>query len=464
MSSRGDAVSLHCSANTYRFFLRTGSVLYEREQTGQWLRVATIGPLFFGRPFAIPCPSPLPRPAFDVSCRSESQNPGTGAGSGSGTESNRATPYNRASMRDLIYLDNNATTRVADEVLAAMTPYYREHYGNAHSIHTLGRRAHDGIEHAREEVAALIGCDASEVIFTSCGTEGNALVIRGLLDRTPQRRKIVTTAVEHPSVLTLLRAIREIELVVVPVNGEGEIDLDAMRDAIDHNTLLVTVMLAQNETGVIHPVAQIAELARAHGALVHVDAVQAAGKIVVDQRALGADFVTISGHKFHAPKGVGALSIRRGLTLSPIWYGGGQELGLRSGTEPVPSIAGLGIAARLAREALPHFSRVAALRDRFERALDNVEINGATQPRLGNTSSVSFGSTDVTSIVLALDEAGVCVSGGAACHSGKTEPTATMKAMGRPAAVRFSLSRYTSEEEVARAIEIVGRVVAVGTH
>ncbi|HWW61094.1 MAG TPA: aminotransferase class V-fold PLP-dependent enzyme, partial [Thermoanaerobaculia bacterium] len=238
--------------------------------------------------------------------------------------------------------------------------------------------------------------------------------------------------------------------------------IDAMREAIDDRTLLVTVMLAQNETGVIHPVAEIAELAHAHGALVHIDAVQAAGKIAIDQRALGADFLTISGHKFHAPKGVGALTIRRGLALAPIWYGGGQELGLRSGTEPVPSIVGLGVAARLAREALPHFGHVAELRDRLERALagiDGVEINGATQPRLANTSSVSFGGNDVTGIVLALDEAGVCVTGGAACHSGKTEPTATMKAMGRPAAVRFSLSRYTTDDEITRALEVIPRVL-----
>lgn len=379
-------------------------------------------------------------------------------------------------MPALIYLDNNATTRVADEVLAAMTPYYREIYGNAHSPHVLGRRAHDGIETARAEVAAFVGCEAGEVIFTSCGTEGNAIAIRGLVDAsarasasasargTPARRKIVTTAVEHPSVLTLLRALPGIELAIVPVNGEGAIDLDAMHDAIDDNTLLVTVMLAQNETGVIHPVAQITEMAHAHGALVHIDAVQAAGKIPIDQRALGADFLAISGHKFHAPKGVGALTIRRGLVLAPIWYGGGQELGLRSGTEPVPSIVGLGVAARLAREALPQFDRVQAQRDRLERALrqvNGIEINGSTQPRLANTSSVSFGGNDVTGIVLALDEAGVCVTGGGACHSGKTEPTATMKAMGRPAAVRFSLSRYTTEEEIDRAIEIVNRVVGV---
>ena len=366
-------------------------------------------------------------------------------------------------MTAVIYLDNNATTRVADEVVAAMAPFYREHFGNPHAIHSLGRRSHDAVESSREEIARLLDCDAGEVVFTSCGTEGNALTIRGLIDRHPDRRKVVTTAVEHPSVLSLLRAIERenvIELEIVGVDHDGAIDLDRMRDAIDDHTLLVSVMLAQNETGVLHPVAQIAEMAHAHGAHMHVDAVQAAGKVPVSQRDLGADFLTISGHKFHAPKGVGALTIRKGLALQPLWLGGGQELGLRSGTEPVPSIVGLAAAARLAREALATYDRVTALRDRFERSLTDAEVNGRTQPRLGNTSSVSFDGGDVTEIVLALDEAGVCVSGGAACHSGKTEPTATMKAMGRPAAVRFSLSRYTTAEEIDRAIEITSGVRA----
>src|ERR1700741_2494045 len=184
-------------------------------------------------------------------------------------------------MADLIYLDNNATTRVADEVISAMTPFYREHFGNAHAIHSLGRRSHDAIEEARAELGLLLGCSAPEVIFTSCGTEGNALVIRGLIDQRPERRKVVTTSVEHPSVLTLLRALERaglIELTVIPVDSDGAIDLDAMRDAIDDRTLLVTVMLAQNETGVLHPIPRIAELAHARGALLHVDAVQAAGK------------------------------------------------------------------------------------------------------------------------------------------------------------------------------------------
>lgn len=374
-------------------------------------------------------------------------------------------------MRAVIYLDNNATTRVPDEVLSAMTPYYREFFGNAHAIHTLGRRAHEAVEAAREEVARLVDAEPGEVIFTSCGTEGNAIVIRGLIDQDPARRKIVTTSVEHPSVLSLLRALESagvIALAIVPVDADGAIDLDAMQRAIDDQTVLVSVMLAQNETGVLHPVPRIAELAHARGARIHVDAVQAAGKVPLSTRDLDADFVTISGHKFHAPKGVGALTIRRGLKLQPLWYGGGQELGMRSGTEPVPSIAGLAAAARMAREALVHYDGVRALRDRLENGIlqrvEGTSVNGSTQPRLGNTANLSFHDTYADEVVRALDESGICVSAGAACHSGRVEPSSTMKAMGKPlrvamGAVRFSLSRYTTPEEIDRAIELVASVV-----
>ena len=393
----------------------------------------------------------------------ESRRPGGNAG-----------PYAFGAIQSappVIYLDNNATTRVADEVLTAMTPFYRDVYGNAHAIHSLGRRAHNAVEESRAEVARLLGCDASEVIFTSCGTEGNAMVLRGLVDRHPERRKVVTTSVEHPSVLLLLRALERegvIELAVVPVDTRGAIDLDRMRDAIDERTLLVTVMLAQNETGVLHPVAEIAEMAHARGALVHVDAVQSAGKVPLDQRALGADFLTISGHKFHAPKGIGALTIRSGLKLQPLWYGGGQELGRRSGTEPVPSIVGLAEAARLAREALPHHDHVRALRDRFESAIlarvADTSVNGATQPRLGNTASIAFHGVAADELVRALDTNGICVSAGAACHSGQVEPSGTMKAMGLPlhvamGAVRFSLSRYTTESEIDQTIATICKII-----
>ena len=371
----------------------------------------------------------------------------------------------------MIYLDNNATTRIADEVLTAMEPYYRELFGNAHSIHALGRKAHDGVEDARQSVAGLIDADPSEVIFTSCGTEGNAMVIRGLLESGATRRKIVATTVEHPSVLALLRALEragQIELALAPVTTDGAIALDAMRSLVDDSTLLVCVMQAQNETGVIHDVRGVSEIAHRAGAHVLVDSVQAAGKIPVSMHDLGADFLTISGHKFHAPKGVGALAIRKGLKLAPIWYGGGQELGMRSGTEPVPSIVGLGLAAEMASAAAKNFGRVATLRDRFEAAIRDsvadISINGVSQPRLGNTSSVSFHDRSSDAIVRALDAEGICVSAGAACHSGKVEPSATMRAMGKPAneaigTVRFSLSRYTTVDEIDGAVDRVRAVV-----
>lgn len=367
-----------------------------------------------------------------------------------------------------IYLDNNATTVVPDEVIAVMTPYYREHFGNPHSVHSFGRKAHQATEEARRSVASVLECDPAEVVFNSCGTEGNAMVLRGLMDSKPPRRKIVTTSVEHPSVMTLLKAL-DIELAIVPVSSEGEIDLDAMARAIDDRTLLVSAMLAQNETGVIHPIARIAAIAHARGALLHVDAIQAVGKIPVSMRDLDADFLTISGHKFHAPKGVGALLIRRGLKLAPIWYGGGQELGMRSGTEPVASLVGLGVATELARTALSSYSRVTALRDRFEHTLQSMiqemTINCATQPRIGNTSSISFHDTPGDEIIRALDAQGVCASAGAACHSGSVEPSATMKALGRPlriamGSVRFSLSRYTTDQEIDGALQIIPQIVS----
>src|SRR5450755_597009 len=363
-----------------------------------------------------------------------------------------------------IYLDNNATTRVVDEVIAAMTPYYNELYGNAHAAHVLGRSAHDAVEGARGSVAAMLDCEPGEIIFTSCGTEANALAIRGLLDTKPARRQIVTTAVEHPSVLMMLRALAsrgDIELAVVPVSSDGSIHLDVLRDLVTERTLLVSIMLAQNETGVIHPVRAVADIAHGRGALVHVDAIQAAGKIAVSAPTLGADFLSISGHKFHAPKGVGALMVRRGVIIAPLWYGGGQELGLRSGTEAVPSIVGLGVASEIAVERLPQMNRVRALRDRLETEIRasgrQVTVNCASQPRLPNTACISFPGGAGDEIVRELDERGVCITSGAACHAGSMEPSPTMRALNLPlsvamGAVRFSLSRYTTESEIERAI------------
>jgi cysteine desulfurase len=368
----------------------------------------------------------------------------------------------------MIYLDNNSTTRVADEVVEAMRPYMTELYGNSHASHALGRASHDAIERSRSEVAALMGARPDEVIFTSCGTESNALVLRGLSDRT--RRHIVTTSVEHPSVLKLLRELEAhgiIELSVIGVDPAGALDLEAFETAIGPRTLLVSVMHSQNETGVIHDVKQVARIAHDRGALVHVDAVQSAGKTAVDVNELGADFLSISGHKFHAPKGVGALYIRSGVELRPLWQGGGHEAGLRSGTQPTSLIVGVGTASRLAIGKLP-LSGVAELRDRFERSLltasCDVRFNGASQPRLPNTSSASFRNVMATDLVAALDEREIFVSPGAACNSGKSEPSAVIRAMNVPSdyaggTVRFSLSRYTTADEVDRAAAAVTECV-----
>jgi cysteine desulfurase len=370
----------------------------------------------------------------------------------------------------MIYLDNNATTRVADEVVEAMRPYYFDYYGNPHSSHLLGRKAHDGLESARGEVAALVGADASEITFTSCGTESNALVLHGFGVNTPRRRLIVTS-VEHPSIkLTAahLAESRNVSVQTVGVDRDGRVDLEHLSSLLDDETALVAVMLAQNETGVIHDVRRIADLAHERGALVLVDAVQCAGKIPIDVNALGADFLSLSGHKLHAPKGIGALYVRRNLRLSPIWHGGGQESGLRSGTEAVPLAVGLGRASALALSHLES-TRVREMRDAFEREVldrcENVTINGAGVERLPNTSSISFEGLYGDEIVIALDESGVCASAGAACHSGLRKASAVMEAMSKPlhqalGTVRFSLSRYSTPAEMTQAAE---RVVEVAT-
>jgi cysteine desulfurase len=370
----------------------------------------------------------------------------------------------------MIYLDNNATTRTADEALAAMLPYYTEIYGNSHSAHALGRHAHDALEAARADVAALINCRADELIFTSCGSESNALVLRGF-QATTDRRNVVVLAVEHPSVIGSLRSMQSdglLDLTVVDVDTDGKVDLDRMAEAITEKTALVAVMLAQNESGIIHPIAEVAELARQKGAMVLVDAVQAAGKTPIDLKALDIDFLSLAGHKFHAPKGIGALYIRKGCKLAPMWLGGGHENGMRSGTSPVPLAVALGVASRLAAEAMPIRGAVAARRDRFEAAIraaaPQVVIHGDRLERLPNTSLISFPSLFSDEIVKALDSHGICASGGAACDSGNREPSGVMLAMRQPldvalGAVRFSLSRYTTDAEIEQAVQVVASIL-----
>lgn len=375
-----------------------------------------------------------------------------------------------------VYLDNNATTKVAPEVIEAMLPFFGEQYGNASSMHTFGGRVARHIDRAREQVAALIGADPSEIVFTSCGTESDNMAIHGAVAALRKKRRVVVTSrVEHPAVRATCRhlaAEKEIDLREIGVSSEGLLDMDHYREALDQNTALVSLMWANNETGVIFPIAEAAELAKARGAIFHTDAVQAVGKVPIDVRKVPVDMLALSGHKLHAPKGVGATYIRKGTRIDPYLTGGHQEGGKRAGTENVPYIVGLGAAAELAmRNFGRECGRVKALRDRLEAeilaACPDVYRNGAREPRIPNTANVSFEYIEGESILSLLDEFGICASSGSACTSGSLEPSHVMRAMGVPftrahGSIRFSLSRYTTDAEVdfviARMPGIVGRL------
>jgi cysteine desulfurase len=358
-----------------------------------------------------------------------------------------------------IYLDNNATTAIHGEVLRVLEVSLREVFGNASSIHKEGQTARQVIEDARESVARLIGATARDVVFTSGGTESNNAAIFGALSGG-QRSHIVTTAIEHPSVL---EATRRFETTYVSPSRDGVVAAEDVIAAIRPETGLVTVMLANNETGVIQPVEAIGEACRTRGIPFHCDAVQAAGKIPVDVNALHCDTLSLSAHKMHAPKGIGALYVRRGVTMASHLVGGAQERRRRAGTENVPLAAAFGQAAAMATP-MP-----SALRDRFEAALheafaDGITINGAAVRRLPNTSNVTFHNTDGEGIVIALDLSGVAVSTGSACSSGRVEPSPVLLAMGlspdeAKSTVRFSLSRFTTEPEVDRVVELLRELV-----
>jgi cysteine desulfurase len=364
-----------------------------------------------------------------------------------------------------IYFDNNATTPIHPEVLRVLTESLRDTYGNASSIHREGQSARRVIEEARESVARLAGSTAREIVFTSGGTESNNAAIFGAIG-TSGRDHIVTTAIEHPSVAAAVAELvrRGHEATTVKPRRSGDVLASDVIDAIRPETRLVTVMLANNETGVLQPVREIAAHCRQLGIHIHCDAVQAAGKIDLNVEALGVDTLSLSAHKLHAPKGVGALYVRRGLTLDPYIMGGAQERRRRAGTENVPLAAAFGAAARLAMEPGLH-ERIAALRDRFESQLEGqFTINGADVPRLPNTSNVTFHSADAEGIAIALDLDGVAVSTGSACSSGRTEPSGVLIAMGMSAdeaksTVRFSLSRFNTAEEVDRVAALVKDIV-----
>lgn len=382
-------------------------------------------------------------------------------------------------MDNVIYLDNNATTRVDAEVFVAMQPFFCERYGNPSSIHRFGGSVAADIEKARCRVADLLGASfrdkdgiATEIIFTSCGTEGDNAAINAALNAKPERKKIVTTCVEHPGILAYCKELsrRGYEVVYAPVDGRGRLDMEFMKKEVDENTAIVTVMWANNETGTIFPVAELVGLAHEKGALFHTDAVQAAGKVQIDVDGLGIDFLSISGHKLHAPKGVGALFVRRGLRFRPLIFGGHQERSRRAGTENVTSIIGLGKACELAQAYLPvERLQLAELRDRLEKGvlerIPNVRINGDIENRLPNTASISFEYIEGESILMLLDRLNICASSGSACTTGSLEPSHVLRAMGLPytaahGTVRFSLSRFNTAAEIDKVIEALPPIIA----
>ena len=374
-------------------------------------------------------------------------------------------------MAKVIYFDNNATTKVADEVLDAMLPFLKDLYGNPSSMHTFGGQVEKYIRHSREQIAQLLGCDNSEIIFTSGGTESDNAAIKGVLAAMPDKRKIITTRVEHQAVLATCRELEAVgyKLAELAVDKDGQIDLEELKTEVDDDTAIVTIMYANNETGVIFPIDKIAEIVKAKGAVFHTDAVQAVGKIPLNLDKSNIDLLSLSGHKLHAPKGVGVLYIRKGTRISPFIIGGHQEKSRRAGTENVAGIVALGKAAQLAEETIgQENTKVKKLRDRLETAIlkncRDAKLNGDKINRLPNTTNISFEFIEGEAILLSLDQFGICASSGSACTSGSLEPSHVMRAMGVPftaahGSIRFSLSRYNTEEEVDFVIEKIPAMV-----
>ncbi len=372
-----------------------------------------------------------------------------------------------------VYFDYNATTPLALEVADAVVRATRDVFGNASSVHHFGQQAKATMDEARSAVATLLNGDLSEIVFTSGGTESDNFAIRGAAEALEPtgRRHLIATAIEHEAVLNTLKALarRGWRTTLLPVDQSGIVSPDRLRDAIGTDTAVVSVMHANNEIGTIQPIAALAAIAHEHGALMHTDAVQSAGKIPVDVRALGVDLLSLSAHKFNGPKGAGVLWIKRGTRMQPVMTGGKHERNRRAGTENVPAIAGLGVAARLAAGKLSvDAPRVAALRDRLEagilRAVPGTAVNGAPESRVPNTTNISFDRVEAESLLIALDLEGVAVSTGSACSSGTLEPSHVLRAMGLPThrtqnSLRFSLGMFSTEEEVGHVIEVLPRLV-----
>ena len=374
-------------------------------------------------------------------------------------------------MKPGIYLDNSATTRMDEFVLEAMLPCFRQNFGNASSVHLFGQEARATVESARRSVAELLGADTQEIVFTSGGTESDNAALWGIF-RSGYRpgNHVITTKIEHPAILATCKAIESAgaEVTYIPVDSSGCIDPRAVENAIRETTLLISVMHANNETGVIQPIEEISRIASQHGIVLHTDAVQSIGKIPTDVRQLGVDLLSMSGHKIHGPKGIGVLFIRKGTRIASFMTGGSHERKRRAGTENVPGIAGIGAAAKLAHERLPEMqSRVAGLRDRLEnqaiKRIPGGRINGQSH-RLPNISNISFDRLEGEAAVIAMDLEGIAISTGSACTSGSLEPSHVLMAMGlRPEVVqgslRFSLCYHNTEPEIERAIQTLETVV-----
>ncbi len=370
-----------------------------------------------------------------------------------------------------IYLDNNATSAVAPEVTEALLPYLQGLYGNPSSMHTFGGQLHRKVEEARAKVAALIGAEPEEIIFTSCGSESDNTAIMSAAESYPAKKHVITSRVEHPAVLNFAKhlARKGYRVSFVPVDNQGRFDMDYFLKALDENTAVVSIMHANNETGVIFPIEEIGSILKERSILFHTDAVQTAGKVPIDVKSLPVDMLSVSGHKLHAPKGVGALYVRKGTRFSPYLIGGHQENGRRAGTENVPGIIAFGKACELALENLEKEAvYVAKLRDKLEKALvekcPDPRINGDTAHRLPNTTNISFEYVEGEAILLRIDEYGICASSGSACTSGALEPSHVLRAMGIPytaihGSVRFSLSRYNTEDEIDKVIEILPPII-----
>ena len=373
-------------------------------------------------------------------------------------------------MMRRIYLDNNATTPVLPEVLEAMRPYFGEHFGNASSIHHHGQETRAAVERARDSVAALLGCRASEIVFTSGGTEGDNLAISGL---TGEGDHVITSSIEHHAVLHACRHLEEkgCDVTYLPVDGRSLVDPDDVRRALRPNTRLISIMQANNETGVLQPAEEVGKIAADADVYFHTDAVQAAAKVRIDVKKIGCDALTISGHKIHAPQGVGALYVRKGMRLEPLFYGGRHERSRRAGTENVPGIVGLGKAAEIAMQSLEQGDdeKIAALRNRLQQGLlaqvEEAAVNGDGARRVPNTSSIYFDHVEGESMVISLDLKGLAVSTGSACSSGAIEPSHVLTAMGlradrARASIRFSLGKQNTADDIDFALALVPETVA----